>query len=546
MTGFKNRLLAAVLCLLIGHGAAAQDKMYVVPPVHLLPLKKMQTNAYGTIVPDKTDILNETLWKNAAYPVTAAKFSQLPPALPAAAEELRLKLLKLAAEPPQGTVGQDFITLKLQILFDQAQFNDVYRLIQKIPEKVRSDAQNKIYADVLLTQDLQTACFLTDKGSDSVFWQELAAVCAALDQEENKALLALDVLKEQNEADAFIVNAADHFLFQKPLKTVPANITPLTAAVWRRIKGSLADLNDQEGQLWFKAMFVLDEAIPVEKRLAVAEELVQKGILSPSKLRTYYQQVSFENRKEASASAPELQRAHNVQLAAELSSRPDDNLKKQTFVKNGFQSAKKAHISYAFSAAIKDILKTLSPDIETLAESADIIEAFALAGLKEQALDWQKKAEMLFPISETTAYGWYFAELAQPDKSLHFFIPALENMMAYAENSSSADAAFIAKIDRLMLMCKALDMIPSDESWHYTSFAEDSAEDDFADWEKRPAAANKPAGDIVLEALRELNGSYIGLLNGLSALNVVGLGKEAATIAAQSVDMVLNPVQANE
>ncbi|MBO4643968.1 MAG: hypothetical protein J5716_05095 [Alphaproteobacteria bacterium] len=545
MTSFRNKLLAAFLCFGVIGNATAQDKIYLVPPVQLLPLKKMETNAYGIIVPVKTDILNENVWKNAAYPVTTAKFSQIGNQLPAKAEELRLTLLKLTADPPQGTAGQSFITLKLQTLFDRGQFEDAHRLLQKIPEKTRTDVQNKIHADLLLTNDLQAACFLTQKESDDSFWQNLSAVCAAFNQEEDKAFLALELLKEQGLLIPFISHAVDHFLYHKPLKTKPDEITPLTAAIWRSSKKSLLDLKDPDGKIWYKTMIVRDETIPVEKRLAIAEELVQLGIIAPSKLRTYYQQVSFKNRKSGTFTA-EIQRAQYVQQAAALSSQMTDNLKKQALIKKGLRSAKKARVSYAFSAAIKDILETITPDLDTLAKSADLIEAFALAGLKDQVFDWQKKAEILFPVSETTAYGWYFGELLQPDKNKRFLISSLENMMAYAEKHQTIDTAFISAVDRLMLTFKALDMIPADESWHYTSFPENSDEDEFVNREQPLSLENKPVGDIVLEALRELNGTYIGLLNALEILRSAGLQQEAVLLALQSIDLILPPVQTHE
>ena len=57
MTGFKNKILTLFLCLLTSQ-AVAQDKIYLVPPVQLLPLKKMETNAYGITIADKDDVLN--------------------------------------------------------------------------------------------------------------------------------------------------------------------------------------------------------------------------------------------------------------------------------------------------------------------------------------------------------------------------------------------------------------------------------------------------------------------------------------------------------
>ena len=365
-------------------------------------------------------------------------------------------------------------------------------------------------------------------------------MCAAFNQNDDAAFLALDVLKEQGNVDPFIIGAVDDFLYQKPLKKAPEKITPLTAAVWRQGKNDLMPPDNKDAELWYKMMFVLDETIPVEKRLATAEALVQQGSLPPAKLRTYYQQVSFQNYKNTPLPS-ELERAQFVQKAAELSSLPEDNLKKQHFVKQGIVSAKKSHVSYAFSTAIKDILKTLNPDIDTLNQSAEFIEAFSLAGLKNQALDWYKKAKILYPVSETTAYGWYYAELAEQNKTRHVFIPALENMMAYVEKNKTADEKFTAKIDRLMLVFKTLRMLQPDETWNYTSFAEDSDEYKFI----KHGYVNlkeRPVGDTVLAALREINGTYTGLLNALSLLTEIGLEQEAAAITTQSMDLILNPV----
>lgn len=547
MNGFKNSCFLLALLFFIPSGAAAQDKIYLVPPVQLLPLKKMETNAYGLIIGGKNDVLNENLWRNTTYPVIADKFAKTPEELPPAAENLRLKLLLTAGEPPLGTTGQAFITLKLRQLFALGRFDEVYGLIQKIPEKLRSGEQNKIYADVLLTQDMQAACFLTDKESEEIFWQRLSAVCAAFNREEDKAFLSLDLLKEQNGEDAFVSNAIEYFMEGKPLTAKPEKITPFSAAVWRKAGRSLAEIKDKTDAVWFKKLFVQDETVPAEQRLAEAERLVQHGLLAPAKLRTYYQQVVFDDTADEKNMSGEKLRALTLQKAAALSSMTEDNIQKQIFLKQGLRSAKQDKLSYAFSAAAKDVLETLKPDIDTLPESGALIEAFALAGLNEQAGEWLRKAEIIFPVSQTTAEGWYFAELVQTDKSRHLFIPALESMMAYAEKNQAADEAFIHKIDRLMLMFKTLGMIQPDETWHYTSFPEESEESFIAARRGNPPLPDgKSAGDTVLEALNALDGSYTGLLRALSLLNAAGLEREAAETAMQSSDIVSAPEKTDE
>lgn len=105
-----------------------------------------------------------------------------------------------------------------------------------------------------------------------------------------------------------------------------------------------------------------------------------------------------------------------------------------------------------------------------------------------------------------------------------------------------ADEAFIHKIDRLMLMFKTLGMIQPDETWHYTSFPEESEESFIAARRGNPPLPDgKSAGDTVLEALNALDGSYTGLLRALSLLNAAGLEREAAETAMQSSDIVSAP-----
>ena len=67
MNGFKNSCFLLAVLFFIPNGAAAREKIYLVPPVQLLPLKKMETNSYGLIIGAKNDVLNENLWQNGFY-----------------------------------------------------------------------------------------------------------------------------------------------------------------------------------------------------------------------------------------------------------------------------------------------------------------------------------------------------------------------------------------------------------------------------------------------------------------------------------------------
>lgn len=544
MTGFKNKFFTFVLCL-FAFDATAQDEVYRIPSVQLLPLKKMETNSVGLTVAGSDDFLNESAWKNAAYPSIEKKLKKIPDILPAKAEELRLNLLKLSADAPQNTEDDAFITLRLRELYSRGQPEDVYALIRKIPEKKRTEEQNRIYADVLLAKNLPEACPLTDQITDTPFSQELAAVCAALNQDSDKAFLALELLNERKDADPFISNAAEHFLFRKPLTENPVKKTPLTVAVWRQSGRNVTDLITSDDPVWFKALVVRDETVPADDRLKFAEELVQEGLLPPSELRDLYQKVSFKEDKKT-PSTEVLNRARTVQQAVKLSNSVQDNLQKQTLLRQGLASAKKDRISYAFSAAVKDILETLKPDADTLEHSADMIKAFTLAGLHEQAEDWHKKAEILFPASETAVYGWYYAELSRQDKSGHLFLPEVKTMRSFEGKNKRAYKKAAAKADRLMLVFDLLKMVQPDEKWKFTTFIKGSVEDGFARRKTASPVQNRSAGENVLDALQKMNGTYAGLLRALSVLTRVGMEREAKAIAAQSMGLILDPAAPNE
>lgn len=539
MTGFKNSFLFALFFLLAASCTVqAQDDVYLIPPVHLLPLKKMQTNSYGLEIPEKTAALNDSAWKNAAFAVVAEKFGKLPQFLPAAAEKLRHRLLILTAEPPAGTADQAFITLRLKLLFERGDFESVTQLMQKIPENQRTDEQNEIYAEALLLTDFMQACRLADKGGESIFQQNLALICAAAVKNEDKAYLLTELIKEQEQDGTYMTRAAEALLNARRLEEIPQETTPLTIAVMRLFGLDISDKAAETDKIWLMKTFAEDETIPVSVRLPQAEELVQTGLMPPVRLRTYYQQIPFPDKKSQDDAAADKQRALMMQKAAALSSSAEDNQAKQDYFKKGFISAQRAGVGYAYAAAARDILETMAPDLETLDTSAPLIEAFVLAGLDAKALEWKQKADILFPVSAATAGGWYFAALAEQEKQNRLFIPSLESMMAYEERRPVPDPSFVRKIDYLMLMFDSMGMILPDETWVYSSFEENSPEAAFAVREKGRKNPRSP-GEQVLDALKALPDGYTGLLKAGEILTSLGLEKEAAALAAQSVPDVL-------
>ncbi len=559
MINFKNNLiLSAVfsftfaLFMCLPTTAFSQAGGYRVPPVQLTSLKKIEANAYGLEVGRSQDVINAKVWHNTSYPVVAGKFSEIPLVLPPVAQTLFLDLIRMSAEPPQGTTGEAFIDLKLNLLFQRGRFEEVYRLVQRIPEQTRSLKIEKIYAEVLLLQDLQTACYLGKKTDGDDFWLKMTTACDAFHLEESKAQLGLSLLKEQKKDDAFLTAVVDFFLYKKPLEVQPKTITPLNVALWKKAGKSLNDLTLKPQTIWFKKIFVIDEEIDAKYRVKTVEELVEIGLLSPLFLRMVYQQVEFGENPTFTRLSGAEKRAFFVQSAAALSRAPFDNLKKQAFLKQGLESAKKDNVLFAFSNGSKDVLETLRADLDTLADSALFIEAFSLSGLSELAIEWYKKAKMLFPISQTAADSWPFVALLEKDEKDNLFLLMIESSKAYFdethaqfetesdENLKRSLEIFYSKIDKTMLMFEMLGMISSEEAWQYTTFPEGSALAFMSSRRKMPKALyQESVGIRILNAIRDASRGYTDLLIAFSTLSELRLEQQAKILAIQSMKKVL-------
>ena len=95
--------------------------------------------------------------------------------------------------------------------------------------------------------------------------------------------------------------------------------------------------------------------------------------------------------------------------------------------------------------------------------------------------------------------------------------------MAYAEKHGEADADFIRKIDRAMLLYKLTGLIPENESWFYSSFAPGSPSAACAAMKSAPPLAkNMPVSIAVLDALDALGDGFDGLARAVALLNAAG------------------------
>ena len=133
--------------------------------------------------------------------------------------------------------------------------------------------------------------------------------------------------------------------------------------------------------------------------------------------------------------------------------------------------------------------------------------------MPEKAVFWLDKAEALFPDSDTVENGWAYAEL-RPKKD-RFFLFRMEQMIRHDEPAE--------KLDAVMAVFLALDLMSYEENWHLSTRA-------------LPEALKTHGGSAerLLQILAAMNDRPDGLLRGLGALKKEGFEKEALRIAVET------------
>ncbi len=551
MTGCRNSALLLMLCLLCAFPARSEPLLseaaetagvYAVPSVRIAPLEKLKTDAYGLRVPEEGDPLNGNLWENSTFADVRRKITDTQAAFfPPAAEELRRKLLLTAAEPPRGTAEGEFLTLRLSDLFRRGDFESLRELTRKIPDARLTDEQAELFADAsLLLSDNASACRQTVFGREGLYFQKLAVLCAALDKDENKTQLGLDLLDEQGNADPFLRDAADALLSNRPLTEKPAELTPVSFFLMRLFGAAPSEDQLRTDEIWRLAAFAESSSIPWASRIESAEKLTRSGLLAPRHLSALYEQAELPEKEPAEGPLYRALMYRNAAAAFTDTARGD-------YVRKALASARKDGSFIAAARAFRGILASLEPDGDTALFSPDIVKAFALNGQTENLRRWMENAREKSSESRTQAEAWHVEDLSLPD-SVRAHIPEIEKMMAFEEKSdpapeneqqSASAEKLVRKTDRIMLLLETLGLFAPDETWVYTSFAENGPEAAFLkslhETEKDGKKAIVSTGEQILDILKELQKGYAGILNAARRLSDMGLGEQGRLLALEAL-----------
>lgn len=367
MSVFKSKIL---LFLILAAASARAD----VPPVTEGALKKIDPDEIGIATVDGSD----DLWTDASFRDVAGAFDKADPFVPTQGRMLRDLLATTAGKPADTPSSGAFLTARLNKLFALGFFGDVVELSKKIPPRDRTAGQDEAVLNALLVTDLNAACAFRGEKSDAV-----RLICAVSDQDEEEIYRLLDLLGEQQN-DPFYAACANAFLNRTETTGAPVEKTPLAVAVMRKFK--IPWTVGPDDPAWWRKAFAETAFLPPEKRLPVAEDLTEKGLFDPAKLNALYAVTGV--------------------------------------LDNGARAAfSKTKNKNAFAAATEDFWNERETDLETLADCAADIEAFARAGLTEKADERLNKAELVFPGSPTVVKGWKWAEF-HPKKERFFELRA--------------------------------------------------------------------------------------------------------------------------
>lgn len=544
MTSCKNKTIAVLIgCLTAAFPAKAQDisleedDIFNIPSVKMSSLRQIKPDAVGLLLSSDHQLLNDNVWKNSKYANVVRRFRKtrnlhdFP-----AAEALRRKLLLLAAPPPEGTPESAFVKARLKELYRKGYFQNILDILAQLPPQVLdlTTADLEINTNFFVNNP-KRACEIVKKSpDDDVDRQKQNVICAALQKDENKTLLPLAMLEEQKVNDDFLTDAADALIAGKnTLSTSPKQPTPLNLFLLAKFK------KEPPAFFWksktdnvLNALVILDSA-PVDKKIEIAEKLVQRGVLPPENLATLYKTPSFDNFV-PDDSSPYLLRAYLFQQAL----KPRDDVERAKRLTVFLAHARNNGVFVGSALAAGEILDGFDGfyDISPITANAEIMKALVLNGELFKAENIMDDYYQNLTPNETEAESWHIVKMAKPGKN--YLLPRFERMMAYKEKHPPKNGDIVKEVDRLMLIFETLGKQHPTETWMYTSFADNSPEKKFlealhsnAPLQGVPAAK----GEQALEALEHLDGSYVGMLETVQRLKAAGLDEEARQIAAQAV-----------
>lgn len=350
--------------------------------------------------------LGVDLWQGVPMATTQHLLAGLsvPGEEPAAWDLLRRTLLS-AARAPEGAADDKVASLpelRLDLLGRMGDLDDLQTLVASDAAVIQDPALSKVWAGAMLrggrTDDVCKVSVDRDPSSASIFWQQVAALCAFHAGNASDASLSVDLLREQAPDDKAFFALADMLSGLSPSKKPPAapegGFSPVHLAMIAEAGlawPAPADVSD----LGYDAGLLAVKATPVELRIAAAERLVAAGAAKDEVLAALYAEPSFTDAEKHGALGAAKQGPATPMLRALLY---------QAAMAQTVPAARAEVVGRALDLAPAPAVgavwaKLLEPQRDTAWVAPAVVAALASAGEMQPVQGWYELASGVDPAS---------------------------------------------------------------------------------------------------------------------------------------------------
>jgi len=394
------------------------------------PLSEISLDAIGTLDESKGGFGPDT-WRGSDRFVIQHLLRRLPAHLPSRElYDLARRLLLSIAAPPlggdqAGTAPEgSLLTLRVERLRALGDIDGLNDLLAVVPSRVDDEYLARTRVDgLLLAYDLKDACRYVRAGiadfHEVAYWQKAMVFCQMLAGEVDKAMLGLDLLREQGAADdpAFLA-LANTAVGSEAALSPGMRIGPLHLAMARSTGAALpAEVVDSADPAELAFLARAPNAGPLV-RLRAAEAAFADGLIEARVLTQAYQDVAFapEDLGNAIAALDKFDRPRGRALLFQAIQREDLPATRAELLRVAFEDAAKDGLYEVAVAAYQPVLTAIEPTPDLAWFAATAGRALYAAGRYEQATAWLmlgRQEAILDPKAQSAvATLWPYSRLA--------------------------------------------------------------------------------------------------------------------------------------
>ena len=460
---------------------------------------------------------------------------------------LARRLLLSAAPPPKGTgSGRSFVVERAEALAGLGDVDGAATLLKLLSDKQVDATALRLAADMAwLADDIAAGCDIVERGLSQFdresYFAKATIFCQAQAGQRDKAMLGLDMLRDQNQADdPLFAGLIDQLTGGPPAKIESAAaLTPLHLAMLRTAKAALPADTAGAAPLAVAVALTKDPRTPAPLRLTLAERAAAAGLVDPPALAKLYAaepaspaELDGVLRADQPAASP-----HVRALIYQAAQRAGDPATRAGLMQRALRQARGDGTYPLVARLYLPLLKDLAVGPASPSFALEAAIALHVAGYHQKAAGWiGQLTQTGADAKSTAARAWLVQRLNGAATAADADALAAWYAAAKARDAAIGDAQLVRMLalldglggsaDRLwatLLGSSALATLPPTDPVLWYSL-------DAAAVDRRP-------GEAILLTLIALGEPVAGQANplaigrGLSALKRVGRGAEARDLA---------------